>query len=69
MKHYRGYARLVRALRIDMVQIPCRSKELLIVLLFPGYNRDKAIKIALNLLKTFDGNLIDLFTAAIHELT
>ena len=44
-------------------------QELLTVLLFPGYNKDKAIEIAVNLLKTFDGNLIDLFTATIHELT
>ena len=44
-------------------------QELLTVLLFPRYKKDKATEIALNLLKAFDGNLIDLFTATIHELT
>ena len=44
-------------------------QELLAILLFLGYNKDKAAEIALNLLKTFDGNLIHLFTATIHELT
>jgi DNA repair protein RadC len=44
-------------------------QELLAVLLFPGYSRNKAIKIAVDLLKTFDGNLINLFTATIHQLT
>jgi len=44
-------------------------QELLAVLLFPGYSRNKAIEIAVNLLKTFNGNLINLFTATIHQLT
>jgi len=44
-------------------------QELLAVLLFPGCSRNKAIKIAVDLLKTFDGNLINLFTATIHQLT
>lgn len=44
-------------------------QELLALLLFPGCRKDKAIKIVVNLLKTFDGNLIDLFTATIHQLT
>jgi len=44
-------------------------QELLAVLLFPGYSRNKAIKIAVDLLRTFDGNLINLFTATIHQLT
>ena len=44
-------------------------QELLAILLFPGYNKDKAIKIVVNLLKTFDENLINLFTATIHQLT
>ena len=44
-------------------------QELLAVLLFPEYSRNKAIKIAVDLLKTFDGNLVNLFTATIHQLT
>ncbi len=44
-------------------------QELLAVLISPGYSRNKAIKIAVDLLKTFDGNLINLFTATIHQLT
>ncbi len=44
-------------------------QELLAVLLFPGYSRNKAIKIAVDLLKTFDGNLVNLFTATIRQLT
>jgi len=44
-------------------------QELLAVLLFPGHNKDKATEIAVNLLKTFDWNLIDLFTATTNELT
>jgi DNA repair protein RadC len=44
-------------------------QELLAVLLFPRYKKDKAIEIAVNLLKTFNGNLINLFAATIHQLT
>ena len=44
-------------------------QELLAVLLFPGYKKDKAIEIAVNLLKIFNGNVINLFTATIHQLT
>ena len=44
-------------------------QELLALLLFLGYSRNKAIKIAVDLLRTFDGNLINLFTATIHQLT
>ncbi|MBU7028384.1 MAG: hypothetical protein HXS48_15735 [Theionarchaea archaeon] len=44
-------------------------QELLALLFFPGYSKDKAIEIIVNLLKTFDGNLINLFTATIHQLT
>lgn len=44
-------------------------QELLAVLLFPRYSRKKAIEIAANLLKTFDGELIDLFTTTTHQLS
>ena len=44
-------------------------QELLAVLLFPRYKKNKAIEIAVNLLKTFNGNLINLFAATIHQLT
>lgn len=44
-------------------------QELLAVLLFPGCKKDKAIEATINLLKTFDGDLINLFTATIHQLT
>jgi len=43
--------------------------ELLAVFLFPGYKKDRAIEIAANLLKAFDGDLINLLTATIHQLT
>jgi len=43
--------------------------ELLVVLISPGYNRREATEIATDLLETFDGNLIDLFSASIHQLT
>jgi len=43
--------------------------ELLIVLISSGYSRRKAAEIATDLLETFDGNLIDVFTATIHQLT
>ena len=43
--------------------------ELLAVLLYPGYSRHKAAEIAVNLLKTFDGDLADILTATIHQLT
>lgn len=44
-------------------------QEFLAVLLFPGHRKDKVIEIAINLMKTFDEDLIDLFTATIHQLT
>ena len=44
-------------------------QELLAVLLFPGYKKDKAIEIATDLLEAFDEDLIDLFTAIVHQLT
>jgi DNA repair protein RadC len=43
--------------------------ELLAVLLHPGYSRHKATEIAANLLKAFDGDLTDMLTATIHQLT
>jgi len=43
-------------------------QELLAVLLFLGYKKEKSIDVAVNLLKTFDVNLINLFTATIHQL-
>ncbi|MBU7025313.1 MAG: DNA repair protein RadC [Theionarchaea archaeon] len=43
--------------------------ELLIVLISPGCNRRKAAEIAADLLETFDRNLVDVFTATIHQLT
>jgi len=45
------------------------TKDLLTILISPGCNKDKAEKIALNLLQTFDWNLTDLSNATIHELT
>ncbi len=42
--------------------------ELLALLISPGNNK-KASEIALALLHTFDNNLLDIFTASIHELT
>jgi DNA repair protein RadC len=44
-------------------------QELLAVLLFPGYKKNKVVEIATDLLKAFDCNIIDLFTATIHQLT
>ncbi|KYK30238.1 MAG: hypothetical protein AYK19_04670 [Theionarchaea archaeon DG-70-1] len=43
--------------------------ELLILLISPGCNRRKAAEIAAGLLETFDANLVDVFTATIHQLT
>ena len=43
--------------------------ELLNVLISPGCSRRRAVEIATDLLETFDGNLVDLFTATIHQLT
>lgn len=44
-------------------------QELLAVLLFLGYKEERAVEIATDLLKAFDGDLIDLFTATVHQLT
>ncbi|MBU7028534.1 MAG: DNA repair protein RadC [Theionarchaea archaeon] len=43
--------------------------ELLVVLISPGCSRRNAAEIATDLLETFDGNLVDVFTATIHQLT
>ncbi|MBU7028223.1 MAG: hypothetical protein HXS48_14920 [Theionarchaea archaeon] len=45
------------------------SQELLEVLISPGCKKGTAAEVAKNLLKAFDGNLIDLFSASIHQLT
>jgi len=45
------------------------AHELLAVLISPGYSREKAAEIAVDLLKTFNGNLVDLFSASIEQLT
>jgi len=45
------------------------SQELLEVLIYPGCKKGTAAEVAANLLKAFDGNLIDLFSASIHQLT
>jgi len=45
------------------------AHELLAVLISPGYSKEKASEVAVNLLKTFDGNLVDLFSASIEQLT
>jgi len=45
------------------------SQELLEVLISPGYKKGTAAEVAKNLLKAFDGNLIDLSSASIHQLT
>ncbi|MBU7030015.1 MAG: hypothetical protein HXS48_23995 [Theionarchaea archaeon] len=42
--------------------------ELLVVLISPGCTRRKADEIATDLLETFDENLVDVFTATIHQL-
>lgn len=44
------------------------DKDLLAILVSPEC-KVKAYETAVNLLKTFDGNLIELFTVTIHELT
>jgi DNA repair protein RadC len=44
-------------------------EKLLVTLISPHLSREKATKIAQNLLEKFDNNLIDLFTATISELT
>jgi len=45
------------------------SQELLEVLISPGCKKGTAAEVAENLLKAFDGDLIDLFSASIHQLT
>ena len=45
------------------------SQELLEVLISPGCKKGTAAEVAKNLLKAFDGDLIDLFSASIHQLT
>ena len=45
------------------------SQELLEVLISPGCKKGTAAEVAANLLKAFDGDLIDLFSASIHQLT
>jgi DNA repair protein RadC len=45
------------------------TEELLSTLISPNLSKEKATKIAQNLLEKFDNNLIDLFTATISELT
>jgi DNA repair protein RadC len=44
-------------------------QEFLAILLFSRLRKVKATEIATDLLRTFDGDLIDLFTATIHQLT
>ncbi len=53
-----------RNLEIDHLS----DRELLALLISPGYNK-KASEIAQTLLQAFDNNLLDIFTASIHELT
>ena len=48
---------------------PLSIQDVLALLLFPRYRKDEAIEITINLLKIFDGNLINLFTATIRQLT
>ncbi len=53
-----------RNLEIDHLS----DRELLALLISPG-NSKRASEIAQTLLKAFDNNLLDIFTASIHELT
>ena len=46
-----------------------KSQELLEVLISSGCKKGTAAEIASNLLKAFDGDIIDLFSASIHQLT
>jgi len=45
------------------------SQKLLEVLISPGCKKGTAAEVAANLLKAFDGDLIDLFSASIYQLT
>ncbi len=46
-----------------------KPQELLEILISPRYKKSAAAEVAANLLKAFDGDLIDLFSASIHQLT
>ncbi len=69
-EEYKGSAqpktkrRRTRNLEIDQLS----DRDLLVLLISPGYGK-KASEIALALLQTFDNNLLDIFTASIHQLT